>query len=261
MAAPSKRPAPWREAFLSHTDEMDSPTFVLSTLHENGTSSATTPRVVPRARTVVFRGMWASLPVNPKNPADLNPEAYVSDLPAITTDARMEKVPELWNGARPDEQSGGGGPVEAVIWAAKSMTQWRIRGNAYVIGPDIESEGAAPVRQALAAHMRQSGNVESWSWSRELTAQFGNLSPTMRGTFKNPPPGTPVSESPGEGLGLGQKVEDLQDDIARRNFRVLVIVPEDVDRVDLSDSQRGRRWNYKLGSGGDGSWTTTELWP
>jgi hypothetical protein len=79
----------------------------------------------------------------------------------------------------------------------------------------------------------------------------------MRGSFRNPPPGTPITETPGEGLRLGQTVDDLEDEISRRNFRVLVIVPEEVDRVDLSDPEKGRRWNYKL----EAEWKETELWP
>ena len=64
-------------------------------------------------------------------------------------------------------------------------------------------------------------------------------------------------------VGLGQKVEDLDDEIARRHFRVLVIIPEQVDQVDLSDPERGRRWRHDLVEDGNKArvWTTTELWP
>ena len=227
--------------------------------------------------------MWAELPVNPKNPAELNPEGiYETDLPTITSDARMEKIPELFQTGDPHsaekkssnagerQQSGPGGPVEAVFWASKARTQWRLRGHAFVIGPDIDSETAAPVRAALKRHMRSpQGKDESssppsstWSFGRELTAQFGNLSPTMRGTFRNPAPGTPLSENPQNGEGLGQKVQGVDDELARKNFRVVVIVPDEVDRVDLTDPERGRRWNYAyVGSADEGSWKTTELWP
>ncbi|PNY25422.1 Uncharacterized protein TCAP_04638 [Tolypocladium capitatum] len=269
MRIPMPADAPWRATFLSHVQQMDSPTFVLSTLHASDPSSASAPRFVPRARTVVFRGMWASLPVNPKNPAPLNPDTYQTHLPTITTDARMDKAPELLETASaPDgPQSGGGGPVEGVFWAAEAKTQWRLRGRAYVIGPDIDSPVAAPVRAALAPYMRRrtgaaAGAGGSWSWSRELTAHFGNLRPLMRGTFRNPPPGTPLSQRPGQGLGLGQTVDDVEDEVSRRNFRVVVMVPEEVDRVDLSDPERGRRWNYTfVGTDNEGEWTVAELWP
>ncbi|KAF4985040.1 hypothetical protein FDECE_16871 [Fusarium decemcellulare] len=251
--------APWRSAFLSHINEMDSPTFMLSTLHHHDSSTAS-EAITPRSRTVVFRGLWGELPANPKNKAPLNPSLYESDLLTITTDVRMEKIPELSPDGSSPAQSGGGGPVEAVFWAVPSKTQWRLRGRAYLLGPDIDESSAALVKGALEKHMRlkDNGDSGSWGWSKELTAHFGNLSPGMRGSFRNPPPGAPRNEKPAPGLGLGQKVEDLHDEIARKNFRVVVIVPEEVDRVDLSDPEDGRRWNYRLTGG---SWEETELWP
>ncbi|KOS21388.1 Uncharacterized protein ESCO_005194 [Escovopsis weberi] len=306
MPAPSTAAAPWRPAFLDHVHSMASPTFYLSTLqsyHDEPPpppSSSRFPRgpalVVPRVRTVVFRGMWASLPANPKNEAALNPDVFASDMPTLTTDARMEKVPQLLpdgngngndngNGDGAGPQSALGGPFEAVFWAEGRQTQWRISGHACVVGPDIDSDAAAPVRAALGGRMRpvtgggggggspasegpggargsapaEATGKQEWSWSRELTAHFGNLSPLMRGSFRDPAPGTPLSEKPGPGLGLGQRVTDNHDEIARRNFRVLVLVPEEVDRVDLSDPGHGRRWKYTLRD--DGSWHTEELWP
>ncbi|KAF7518112.1 hypothetical protein G7054_g13583 [Neopestalotiopsis clavispora] len=93
----------------------------------------------------------------------------------------------------------------------------------------------------------------------------------MRGTFRNPPPGRPVNLAVGDGLGLGQKVTDLDDEVARRNFRVVVIVPEEVDRCDLSDPARGRRWFYRfVGAEGkpefpgghvEDGWEKLETWP
>lgn len=260
----SVSPAPWRSDFLDHIEQVDTPTCVFSTLRRE-----TSGTVVPRSRTVVYRGLWASLPVNPKNPARLNPSsAYESDLLTITNDARTHKTGELLDsapggpaGGGASSQTGRGGPIEAVFWIVPTRTQWRVRGHAYVLGPDVESAAAAPTREAILKYMRPTGgDTEDWSWDRELTAHFGNLSPGMRGSFKNPPPGTPKSEEPrpGTGLALGQKVEDLHDEVARDNFRVVVIVPEEVDRVDLTDPAEGKRWNYKVV---DGEWVTTELWP
>ncbi|KAG5913526.1 hypothetical protein E4U42_001080 [Claviceps africana] len=261
--------APWREAFVADMESMKPPNFTLSSVYQASPSS-----FLPRARTVVYRGMWASLVPNSKNPAVLNPAAYQTDLPTITTDARMHKVPELFSTSLPagpssssssssSDPSARGGPVEAVFWADESKTQWRLRGHVYMIGPDIDSDHAAPVRESLMPYMRRiradDHTQEPWSWSRELTAHFGNVSPSMRGTFRNPPPGTPRAREPDQqGLRLGQKVQDVHDDIARQNFRVLVIVPDEVDRVDLADAEGGRRWNYTLERG---SWRETELWP
>lgn len=282
MSGPAVSPAPWRSALVSHFAAMDSPTFVLSTLHSQPMTD-TTPSghlgpeaatYLPRARTVVYRGMWAGLSENPRNPAPRNPIAYQTDLLTITTDARMEKVTEMFGGSDAVDASGAlqshiGGPVECVLWAAKANTQWRIRGRVHMVGPDIETAAALPVRQAILAYMRRqrTGNTEAdseaaaWSWTTELTAHFGNLSPTMRGSFRNPPPGTPVSQTPGPGLGLGQKVVDLHDTTARKYFRVIVIIPEEVDQVDLSDPEHGRRWRHELNLDDNNYWKTTELWP
>lgn len=261
MATSSPTAPPWRSAFLQHVEDMDAPNFVLSTLHPVDAPDSK-PQYTPRCRTVVFRGMWACLPVNPKNQAELNPSIYESDLPTITTDARMDKIPELFRSApEPQSQSGRGGPIEAVFWMPKVMTQWRLRGHAYIIGPDIDTDDAAPVRAALNRYMRRTGKNGDWGWGRELTAQFGNLSPLMRGTFRNPPPGTPLSIR-SEGCSLGQKVMDLEDELARTNFRVVVIVPEEVDQVDLSDPERARRWNYEhVGSENVALWKVQEKWP
>ncbi|KZL73994.1 Zn(II)2Cys6 transcription factor protein [Colletotrichum tofieldiae] len=191
----SPGPAPWRASFLKNVGDMASPEFNLATLHSASAAGAVS--AVPRLRTVIFRGLWASLPVNPKNTADLNPPVYESDLLTLTTDARMAKV----------------------------------------------------------------------------TAHFGNLSPAMRGTFRNPEPGASRKANPADDKHkLGQKVEDLHDEVARANFRVVVIVPTEVDQTDLSDAEDPRRWLYRfVGASADGQptddaersngWEKIELWP
>ncbi|KAK2012901.1 hypothetical protein LZ32DRAFT_628664 [Colletotrichum eremochloae] len=169
-------PAPWRAAFLKNVNDMASPEFTLATLHS--ASAGGVSSTVPRLRTVIFRGLWASLP-----------------------------------------------------------------------------------------------DDEGWSFAREVTAHFGNLSPAMRGTFRNPEPGTPRKANPADGEHrLGQKVEDLHDDVARANFRVVVIVPTEVDETDLSDPEDPRRWLYRfVGASADcrppdgaersNDWEKIELWP
>jgi pyridoxamine 5'-phosphate oxidase len=266
---------------------MGMPSFVLSTIHTVQASSKEIPQYVPRARTIVFRGMWTELPKNRNNPAERNPSIYESDMLSITTDARMEKAGEIMDSATPSvarpsyAKSGGGGPVEAAFWMPKNSTQWRIRGKAYILGPDIEDDTpeAKSVRSTLLARMRKttqettSSNIcpqtatPSWSWTREVTAHFGNLSPVMRGSFRNPPPGVPVSQPLGdERLGFGHEITDLNDEVARSNFRVVVIVPEEVDQIDLSDIQRCRRWIHRwVEEGGasqaGGGWEVEEVYP
>merc|ERR1712000_323297 len=109
---------------------MGEPSFNLSTLHRIDDKT-----IVPRSRTVIYRGMWADMPVNSKNPAELNPKNFESDLLTLTSDVRMKKVPEMLASfgssgvaQSKESQSGRGGPVEAVFWMNEVKTQWRIRG-------------------------------------------------------------------------------------------------------------------------------------
>lgn len=87
--------------------------------------------------------------------------------------------------------SGGGGPCEAVYWVKEKMVQWRFKGDAWIIGNDIESvtgddkesSGVRTVKSELGKRMRilKEEGIEKWSWKRELTGHFGNISPGMRG--------------------------------------------------------------------------------
>ncbi|PNS18772.1 hypothetical protein CAC42_5311 [Sphaceloma murrayae] len=268
--------APWKKDFLDHLGKMDSPEFVFSSLH-SAPSGAPTP-YVPRARYCIFRGFWAELPDNKHNQAPMNDRVYESEMPTFTTDVRMMKVPEIFvsshGHAEKLEQtqgSGGGGPVEAVWWIKETGTQWRIKGEAYIVGPDIEedteqskqSSGVRTVKSELGQRMRvvKEDGKDSWSWSKELTAHFGNNSPGLRGSFKAPPPGQPTSKPyDDKNLELGSKVEDLNDSVARKNFRVVVIRPDEVEQLDISDPTKARRQRFTFDTK-SGSWSQDELWP
>lgn len=55
---------------------------------------------------------------------------------------------------------------------------------------------------------------------------------------------------------------DLYDPIARENFRVVIIKPNVVEQLDISDPAKGRRWKYTfVEKKGHGEWLTEELWP
>lgn len=144
--------------------------------------------------------MWGSLPENKHNDAPMNPKTYDSDMPTFTTDVRMQKVGEFFASsaghAEDDRQvqgSGGGGPVEAVFWIKDTGTQWRMKGEAYVVAPDIDGEegegkggsGVRTVKSEVGRRMRKVDGAQEgdWSWSTELTGHFGNCSPGMRGLF------------------------------------------------------------------------------
>jgi pyridoxamine 5'-phosphate oxidase len=178
--------APWRSQFLEHVGKMESPEFVLSTVARPHNSSFSAE---PRARYCIFRGMWASLPPNKHNDADKNPEVYESDCLTFTTDVRMEKANHFFESESSDETAtGGGAPVEAVWWVKEKdiMTQWRVRGDAWILGPDVEDgrkKGPKTVKEAIQPRMRVLNETQKddWKWGTEVTAHFGNLSPGMRG--------------------------------------------------------------------------------
>jgi hypothetical protein len=89
---------------------------------------------------------------------------------------------------------------------------------------------------------------------------------TPQGSFKGPPPGRSVDEPyDSEHLKLGARVSGLDDPVARKHFRVVIIVPESVEQTDLSDPAKARRYRYTFDESGDtranGGWRTEELWP
>ena len=221
-----------------------------------------------------MRCLLGSLAAHPENPAPLNPTVYESDMPVFTTDVRMAKVSHLFaSGPHPDDgddasssATGGGGPVEMVFLAPARSTQWRLAGSAYVLGPNADDDtvSARRVREFLAERMRVVAGgseeaVKTWSWAREVTALFGNQSRLERGWFRNPPPGMPVDDPlPEKRLALGQCVDDLNDEVARSNFRIVVVVPSEVDQVNMTDPARPRRWQHRFVGG---QWETREIWP
>lgn len=180
--------------------------------------------------------------------------------------------------------TGGGGPVEAIYWVKDTMTQWRIRGKGWLVSADdvedtkdAQNSGTVTVKAEVGRYMRPKGDHETqnsdWSWKTEVDNHFENLSPGMRGSFKNPPPGQPKANGKAEDEELGQKGGHLEDDAqARKNFRVAIITPEEVERLDLSDPEKAKRWLFTLskefgGPGGDENstpnkeWNEVETWP
>lgn len=278
--------APWKPLFASHIEKLGgaSAEFYLATVTEKG---------LPSVRTCIHRGFWASLPENDHNKLPKNADLYETDCPTFTTDARMSKVFDIFatgkgKGSREQSRSGtgGGGPVEAVYWVKDVMTQWRIRGKCWLISADdveggtdaAQNSGTVSMKAELGRYMRETNTKADdgeWSWKTEVNNHFENLSPVMRGSFKNPPPGEPITDGGkiGEGEKLGQKGGHLEEDaVARKNFRVAIITPEEVEAVDLSNPSESKRWIWTLaqesgGQGGGegarsvGEWNMVETWP
>jgi pyridoxamine 5'-phosphate oxidase len=183
-------PAPWRSQFLSHISKLESPTFSLSTVALSEPESYTHGRPVPRVRTCVYRGMWTNPVTSDKNKAEPNPAAYESDCLMFTTDARMDKAADILQvkSGEQTKHTGGGGCVEAVFWVKDVMMQWRVRGDAWILGPDVETlaDEAKKAKEAVRETMRvvDAEKAKDWSWGREVTYIFGAQSPMIRGKFK-----------------------------------------------------------------------------
>lgn len=143
--------------------------------------------------------------------------------------------------------------MEAVFWIEAVKTQWRVRGDAWVIGPDIEggADGARAVKEALKGRMWGSGM--DWDWERERMAQFWGLTEALRKGFGGPTPGTVIPRE--------ERILDEKE--AQQNFRLVVIRPTEVECVDLTDEDDAKRWIYTFveKNDGEGDWERKELYP
>ncbi|KAJ4368104.1 hypothetical protein N0V83_006459 [Neocucurbitaria cava] len=103
-------------------------------------------------------------------------------------------------------------------------------------------------------------------WRRSIGSQKLGHNGELRveRSFKNPPPGQSTDKPYDDrNLKLGSKVGDLYDSVARKNFRLVVIVPDSVEQTDLSDPTKSRRFRYTFDEStqANAGWRTEELWP
>ena len=83
----------------------------------------------------------------------------------------------------------------------------------------------------------------------------------IAGTFAAPPPGQKTSEPyDDKNLKLGQKITELDHSVARKNFRVVVVKPDEMEQLDLTDPSTARRQHYTFDRS-TGEWKHEELWP
>ena len=141
-----------------------------------------TGTVMPRVRICGFRGFFGELKPHPSGEKQLeengekNPAIFESDMLSFTTDVRMEKVGQLaeFNGA-----------IEVAFWVKEAMSQWRIRGRAFVIGDDAEEKHEQEARREILKGLRRrKQNVDDekqWTWEKEVTTYFANHTPFLRG--------------------------------------------------------------------------------
>ncbi|EZF29902.1 hypothetical protein TMEN_5929 [Trichophyton mentagrophytes] len=268
--------APWRPLFEEHVQAAGSPLLSLATASKDIKGNP-----FPRVRTCVLRGFFAGLQLHPNAKHDLklaagrsvkeesddedasylNPRKYESDLLSITTDARSEKVKHILSGNEV------GGPVECLFWSPKAFAQWRIKGKAYVVGGSCSDTMELKARQEVEQYLRLREDTDKpWSWEKEMTTQFANLSPGMRDTFRQALPGSPKSGPAPELQNGGKGLVDLTDPVARKNFRVVVIKPEEVEYIhdEGPGNIRNERFRWKLvpsDSQYTWHWEEEQLWP
>jgi pyridoxamine 5'-phosphate oxidase len=150
----------------------ESLTFALATL-----KSGSKPR--PAVRTVMFRGFVGETKGD-EPPSQLtggNPPAE-SSLFLVSTDALMAKVGEL-------EQSNGA--FEVCWWHAGTNQQIRFSGTAHLYrinGPINFQESH------LKRYIQADGE---WRWEKECDRLWRAHKPGIRGSFRNPPPGSPLN--------------------------------------------------------------------
>ncbi|RVD86636.1 uncharacterized protein DFL_004902 [Arthrobotrys flagrans] len=268
--------APWKQALDAHIQTLACPTFSLATASQVGGLTA------PHVRTLVFRGFYAELPVNKYNPVSGN-TGFRSDLIAFTTDKRMEKFRDLGGveGVASSSLPTVTNNVEACFWIPSDENpmigkQWRIRGRCFVLPRDLETEdrGVKQTKKWLIEKLSREGGGDGsgFDFAKEYKAHFGNLSPVLRGSFRNPLPGAPKELGDG---GLMPKCpigdDQLDEEVALSHFRVAVIEPTRVEYLDLegrtktiwvpvgSDAEKNEKLE-NFGKVAD-SWREVEVWP
>ena len=90
----------------------------------------------------------------------------------------MEKIGQL---------EASGNVVEAVFWLKDVGNQWRVRGEAFVIGDpsggEQEHKASEEIRKGLRVCDGCEGKEKEWSWERQVTTYFANHTPVLRGWF------------------------------------------------------------------------------
>lgn len=299
MSSPSVPRAPWRDLLTSHLDQTPGYEFMIATVGYDA-QNRPVPRVRTCGCRGFFPELKLH-PSGQKDMDQQvedggNPECYESDMLSFTTDIRMEKLPQL-------ESSGNAVEAMFWLkdlmmqWRIKgrALSIGNPRG-------EDGSEKVARAEIGRGLRLKSDAiDSKSWTWEKAVTKYFANHSPIMRGmfpyflmmiksgsyesmllslttnhivvhlhahcssgSFKAPSPGQPRSQEPSDpSLGLGHKITDLHDPVARNHFRVVVIVPEEVECLDLSDQANIRRWKWVLVGTEDGRrhWVEAELWP
>jgi len=182
------------------------------------------PKPRPSVRTVVFRGFVgeAREEQSSERLPGGNPPAQ-SSLIVITTDALMPKVAEL---------EASHGVFEVSWWHAGTNQQIRFSGKAHIFRPDTI---VSFPEDELKKYITVKGGGD-WTWENERERLWKAHRPGMRGSFRNPPPGTPLDEEKRKKL---RHVElDAEDNgpeaqEAKKRFALLVLEVFELEVLNL----------------------------
>lgn len=154
-------------------------------------------------------------------------------------------------------------PDELALSVASTLDAKKTPNNT---GADVQS---APLDHgllspSLAASMSEkcaSGlsytNLQGWTeshytppsrteWEHEINRQWGQLSKSMKKSFRKPPPGSPMTESSHKSIdSLSRGVDGKKDEDGLKNFALVALF---VDYVDLYELDKDRRYVYERDS-------------
>ncbi len=136
-------------------------------------------------------------------------------------------------------------------WHPATTHQIRFFGHAHLISSD--SGPTSPAAHQLKDWI-YCKDKEKWTWENELHRVWSNQHPMMRGTFRNPHPGTPLSPQKEERLRSNKGVE-ADDTVsadaveARSRFCLIVFNVIECEILQLEPRPGTRtRWRYKTDS-------------
>ena len=192
----------------------ESSNFALATIRHGSN-----PR--PAVRTVVFRGFVGETRENDQSSklTGGNPPAE-SSLILVTTDALMAKVGELEN---------SNGAFEVCWRHAGTNQQIRFNGIAHI----YRRNGIDFPQAHLKRYIRTDGD---WTWEKERDRLWKSHKPAMRGSFRNPPPGTPLNAEKKKKLEvveLGGEDDSQDAREAKERFSLVVLEVTEIEFLDL----------------------------
>jgi len=185
------------------------------------------PNPRPAVRTVGFRGFIGepkdNKPDTPDKFRGANPPAQ-SSLILLSTDALMSKVSEI---------EGTGGVYEVCWWHAGTNQQIRFSGVAHLLRRNAKIEFPEARLKKYISVQGEGG----WSWEAERERMWRSHKPGLRGSFRNPPPGSPL-DSENKKKKLKAVELDGDDDgpdaqEAKERFSLVVLEITELEILDL----------------------------